>query len=63
MPLTTITESWASEDITDGELCFPGYEIYRVDRKVKSGNKKFKGGGVILYVKDSLVSAPIAILT
>ena len=37
--------------------------MYRVDRKVKTGEKYAKGGGVILYIKETLVSAPISTLT
>ena len=40
-----ITESWANTDITDGEL---GYVMFRRDRIGR------RGGGVILYVKESI---------
>ena len=43
-----ITESWATKDISDSELSINGYTIYRRDRE------HAKGGGVMLYVKDSL---------
>lgn len=43
-----ITESWATKDISDSELNINGYTIYRRDRE------HAKGGGVMLYVKDSL---------
>ena len=45
-----ITESWISTDTTDfeGEYEIPGYKIFKKDRIGR------KGGGVLLYVKDSL---------
>ena len=41
------TETWTTEDIFDGELNIPGYNMYRSDRM---------HGGVILYIHQSLVS-------
>ena len=43
-----ITESWANKDITDAELGLPGYVMFRRDRMGR------RGGGVILYVKESI---------
>ena len=43
-----ITESWANTDITDAELGLTGYVMFRRDRIGK------RGGGVILYVKESI---------
>ena len=43
-----ITESWASIDITDAELGLTGYVMFRKDRIGR------RGGGVILYVKESI---------
>ena len=43
-----ITESWASTDITDAELGLTGYVMFRRDRIGR------RGGGVILYVKESI---------
>ena len=43
-----ITESWANTDITDAELGLKGYVMFRRDRIGK------RGGGVILYVKESI---------
>ena len=43
-----ITESWANTDITDAELGLTGYVMFRRDRIGR------RGGGVILYVKDSI---------
>ena len=44
-----ITESWANIDITDAELGLTGYVMFRKDRIGRRG-----GGGVILYVKESI---------
>ena len=43
-----ITESWANADITYGELGLTGYVMFRRDRIGR------RGGGVILYVKESI---------
>ena len=43
-----ITESWANTDITDAELGLIGYVMFRRDRIGR------RGGGVILYVKESI---------
>ena len=43
-----ITESWANTDITDAELELTGYVMFRRDRIGR------RGGGVILYVKESI---------
>ena len=43
-----ITESWANIDITDAELGLTGYLMFRKDRIGR------RGGGVILYVKESI---------
>lgn len=46
-----ITESWTSDEVYDNEITIPGYDLYRKDR-----NHSHRGGGVLLYVKDSLQS-------
>ena len=51
-----VTESWAHEGIEDAELCIKGYHLYRKDRKIQN---KTRGGGVLLYVKEDLVSTRI----
>ena len=43
-----ITKSWANTDITDAELGLTGYVMFRRDRIGR------RGGGVILYVKESI---------
>jgi len=46
-----IVQTWVQDQILDSELAIPGYNNYRLDRKQGSG------GGVILYVKDTLLSS------
>ena len=43
-----LTESWANTDITDAELRMTGYVMFRRDQIGRWG------GGVILYVKESI---------
>ena len=43
-----ITESWANIDIADDELVLIRYVMFRRDRIGR------RGGGVILYVKESI---------
>ena len=43
-----ITESWANIDITDSELGLTGYVMFRL------GQIRRRGGGVILYVIESI---------
>ena len=46
-----ITESWANKDITDAELGLEGYVMFRKDRMGR------RGGGVLLYVKDTIYTS------
>ena len=46
-----ISETWLKEDILDREITFEGYRLFRKDRKDVA---KTRGGGVAMYVKDSL---------
>ena len=44
-----ITESWANKYIiVDAKLALTGYVMFRKDRREK------KGGGVIIYIKESI---------
>ena len=43
-----ITESWCNSDVTNAEISFEHYNLYRCDKKAKSG------GGVLLYIHNSL---------
>jgi len=44
-----ITESWTTDKIFDSELHLDNYCIFRCDRLLGT-----RGGGVLLYVKESL---------
>ena len=46
-----ITKSWATPDISDAELGMTGYVMFRKDRLGR------RGGGVILYIKESSIKA------
>ena len=46
-----ITETWAVDSIGDSELNIEGYSMIRRDRIL---GEKTKGGGVLLYITDSL---------
>ena len=48
-----IVETWLNDNIDDGEVSIPEYTMYRNDC---SSNKLQRGGGVILYVHNSLNS-------
>lgn len=48
-----IAESWLNESVFDSEVSLSDFVLYRKDRSVV---KKGRGGGVLLYVKKSLLS-------
>jgi hypothetical protein len=53
-----VTESWAHEEIYDAELELANYKMYRQDRKdTRSG----RGGGVLLYIKETMQSREVPI--
>ena len=45
--IIALTETWANEQILDGEFEIPGYNIFRKDRDAK-------GGGVLVFVRSDL---------
>ena len=45
--LIGITETWATESVNDAELSIEGYNMLRKDRGTR-------GGGLILYVKNTI---------
>ena len=50
-----ITETWLNEGISNSEIAIENFSIYRKDRsEVKGG----RAGGVIVYVRDSVISFP-----
>ena len=46
--ILAFTETWLDNGIADGEISLPGYKIFRSDRP------NGKGGGIAVYVKESL---------
>ena len=48
-----IAESWLNDNVADNEIAIDNFTVYRKDRAVV---KDGKGGGVILYVKNTLLS-------
>jgi len=52
--LIAITESWTKESIQDSELDLDGYVMFRKDRDIQG--ERGHGGGVLLYVRDSLMA-------
>jgi len=46
-----VTESWTDDKISDAEIQIDGFVLFRQDRVVS------KGGGVLLYIRDSLVAS------
>ena len=50
-----ITESWANKYIVDAELALTGYVKCRKDRRER------RGGGVILYIKESIKAYEITL--
>lgn len=48
--IVAVTETWASENVTDAELSVDGYQLFRKDRVDRSG------GGVLLYVAENLTA-------
>ena len=54
VPYVCILESWLKRHITDAQIAIPNYEIIRQDRKVRSG------GGVLLYVHNSLPGSDVS---
>ena len=48
--IIAITETWCNQSILDSEVAIEGYSMFRLDKGTISG----KGGGVILYIHDSM---------
>ena len=58
--IMAVTETWANSGVGDAEMTIDGYIMYRRDRKGEVG---CRGGGVVMYVKDSLRSELNEVLT
>ena len=48
-----ITETWLNERISNSEIAIENFSIYRKDR---SDDKGGRAGGVIVYVRNSVIS-------
>ncbi|KAI8114821.1 hypothetical protein CVS40_12852 [Lucilia cuprina] len=48
-----VSETWLRESVPDGAILIDGYRVYRNDRVVR------RGGGVCLYVKNTLKSRTV----
>ena len=46
-----ISETWLFNDISDNEISFDGYSLFRCDR---NDLVKTRGGGVLLYIRNEL---------
>ena len=46
-----LSETWLSPKISDCEVTIPGHSVVRKDR---TGSAKLNGGGVLLYIRDSI---------
>ena len=46
------TETWLDPSIKDSQILPPGYKIFRNDRNLN-------GGGVLIAVRDNLISSPV----
>ena len=51
--ILSVNETFLTSDITDDDLCIPGYCIYRKDRGSRHG------GGVALYINDNFNCIPL----
>ena len=58
--VVAVTETWANGGVCDAEMMIKGYTMYRRDRRGKEG---CRGGGVVMYVKDTLRSELNVVLT
>ena len=48
-----ITEIWTRPDMGYAEFTLPGYRMFRKDRKLR------RGGGVIMYISESIQACEI----
>lgn len=58
-----LRETWLDSDISDAELVFNMFVIYRCDRSVLTSHKKICGGGIVAvrnkYCDEILVIAVV----
>ena len=50
-----LSETWPDSSVSDGELCLPGYTLFRCDRSRCGG-----GGGVAVYYVDHLACSVLS---
>lgn len=53
--IVAVAETWLNEGVRDAEVHIEGYTMYRSDRKEVN---KVRGGGLLLYVKNTIRSQP-----
>ena len=51
MDIIAVSETWASDELSDAELAIDGFVLFRKDRKT---HRFSKGGGVVIYIRDTL---------
>ena len=51
--ILVISETWLSSKTPDSDVTLPGFNLHRIDRKAK-------GGGVIIYTREHLVTRVIS---
>ena len=56
-----ITETWCSEEISNAMLNIPEYFIEPELRLDRTDTMNGVGGGLLVYVKDSLIVKPIPV--
>lgn len=49
-----VSETWFSTIINNEYYKLRGYKLFRADRQLKNGKKDKKGGGVAIYVKNTI---------
>jgi len=55
-----LTETWLTSDITDAELGFDSFKIFRLDRNPNI-SPHAQGGGVLIAIKSSLILFPVTL--
>ena len=54
LDILAITESWLHKEIDNSEISLKDFTLYRKDRdEIKGG----RGGGVLLFIRNSLLSS------
>ena len=55
--IAAVTETWLNSNVANSSLSVAGYNLVRSDRLGR------KGGGLCIFVRDSLVTSPVALPT